>query len=145
MTVKQVSVFIENKPGQLSELANTLSGGDIDMRSLSIAESSDFGIVRIIVDDVYNATRVLKNAGYICTISSVLAASIPNEPGGLCKLLTLLDDNGINIEYTYAFLTQKMNQACMIFKVSETAQKAAIELLSQNNIKLFSQEELNQI
>lgn len=142
MTVKQVSVFIENKPGQLSELANVLSRNDLDMRSLSIAESSDFGILRIIVDDAYNAVRVLKEAGYVCAVTSVLAAAIPDEPGGLCRILTLLDESGINLEYTYAFFTRQADQACMVFRVSDENQKKAAEILNRNGVRLFGDEEL---
>ncbi len=145
MTVQQLSVFIENKPGQLSELTKTLSQNDIDMRSLSIAETSDFGIVRILVDDSYNAARILKDAGYVCNITPVLAAAIPDEPGGLCKPLTLLDDNGINLEYTYVFVTRKENLACMIFRVSDSHKKEAVDVLTRNGIRMICHEELVQL
>ena len=79
MTVKQISVFVENKPGRLAEMAALLGQQDIDMRALSIAEAEDFGIVRIIVDDAYNTAQVLKEAGYVFSITPVLAAAIPDE------------------------------------------------------------------
>ncbi|MEA5002293.1 MAG: acetolactate synthase, partial [Christensenella sp.] len=102
MTVKQISVFLENNAGQLAELTKVLDQNGIDMRALSVAETRDFGILRLIVDDSYKTATVLKDAGYICSITPVLAVAIPDEPGGLHKVLTILGDNKINLEYTYA-------------------------------------------
>ena len=87
MTVKQISVFVENKPGKLSELTEVLRRNSIDMRALSIAEAEDFGVVRIIVNDSYNTACVLRDAGYVLSITPVLAAAIPDEPGGLAHIL----------------------------------------------------------
>ena len=107
MTVKQISVFLENKPGRLAEFTDVLSKNNIDMRALSLAEAEDFGIVRIIVDDVYNASTVLKDAGYVFSITKVLAVAIPDEPGGLSKVIRVLGDSSVNVEYMYAFITRK--------------------------------------
>jgi len=87
MTVKQISVFVENKPGKLAELTDYLNQQDIDMRALSIAEAQDFGIVRMIVDDAYKTSQVLKNAGYVVSITPVLAVEMSDEPGSLYKIL----------------------------------------------------------
>ena len=103
MTVKQISVFLENKPNAMAKFTDVLSENHIDMRALSLAETSDFGIVRIIVDDVYNAMQVIKEAGYICSATKVLAVAIPDEPGGLAKVIHNLGANEINVEYMYAF------------------------------------------
>lgn len=145
MTVKQISVFLENKPGQLAAFADVLSENQLDMRSMSIAESADFGILRIIADDSFNTARVLKEQGYICSITKVLAAIIPDKPGSLCKILSLLDKNGINLEYTYAFITRKEDAACFIFRVPDADIARAIELMGQNGIKLVCQHELETI
>ena len=80
MTVKQISVFLENKPGRLADFTDILSANNIDMRAMSLAEAADFGIVRIIVDDVYNASTVIKDAGYIFSITKVLAIEMPDQP-----------------------------------------------------------------
>ncbi len=140
MTVKQISVFIENKPGCLAEFTNVLRENKIDMRSMSIAESLDFGILRIIVDDSYNTACVLKEAGYVFSITSVLAVAIPDEPGGLYKILNILAEHEINLEYTYAFITRKKDLAYMIIRVADN--EKAIEVLTENHIKLVCQDEL---
>ena len=86
MTVKQISVFLENKPNQLAEFVKVLNENRIDMRAMSVADTKDFGILRVIVDDTYKTACVLKDAGYICSITPVLAVEIPDEPGGLTRL-----------------------------------------------------------
>ena len=95
MSIKQISVFVENKPGAMSAMTAVLAENNIDMRALSLAETSDFGIVRIIVDNIYSATTVLKDAGYIHSVTDVLGVAIPNVPGGVNKVLNVLEDAGI--------------------------------------------------
>ncbi len=102
------------------------------MRALSIAETPDFGILRLIVDDSYKTACVLKDAGYICSITPVLAAEVADEAGGLEKILEILGENGINLEYTYAFITRKKGTAYMVFRVQDNDR--AIEILSQNRV-----------
>lgn len=140
MTVKQISVFVENKPGKLSELTEVLRRNSIDMRALSIAEAEDFGVVRIIVNDSYNTACVLRDAGYVLSITPVLAAAIPDEPGGLAHILEALSEAGINLEYTYAFLSRQKGLAYMIMRVGDN--EKAIEALSQKGIRLFCQHEI---
>lgn len=141
MTVKQISVFLENKPGKLADFTDVLSKHKIDMRALSLAEAADFGIVRIIVDDVYNASTVLKDEGYIFSITPVLAVAIPDEPGGLAKVIRILGDNEINVEYMYAFTARKAGVAYMIFRVEDNAK--ASDVLKKNGIKPVSQDDLH--
>ncbi len=143
MTVKQISVFLENKPGRLAEFTDVLSKNNIDMRALSLAEAEDFGIVRIIVDDVYNASTVLKDAGYVFSITKVLAVAIPDEPGGLSKVIRVLGDSSVNVEYMYAFITRKKGLAYMIFRVADN--KRAIEVLQENGIRPVCQDELTDL
>ena len=95
MTVKQISVFVENKAGKLAELTEYLHRQDIDMRALSIAETQDFGIVRMIVDDAYKTSCILKEAGYVVSITPVLAVEMPDEPGSLFRILQTLGEGGI--------------------------------------------------
>lgn len=142
MTVKQISVFVENKPGSLATLTNILSKHDINMKAMSLAETEDFGIVRLIADDSYKTVCVLKEEGYVCSITPVLAVSISDEPGGLYKILRLLGDNEINLDYTYAFITRKKAFAYMILRVENHNIEKAIDVLSKNQIKLVSQDEL---
>ncbi|MBC5647411.1 ACT domain-containing protein [Christensenella tenuis] len=143
MTVKQISVFLENKPNQLAEFVKVLNENHIDMRAMSVADTKDFGILRVIVDDTYKTACVLKDAGYICSITPVLAVEIPDEPGGLTKLLTILGENGVNLEYTYAFITRKKETAYMIFRVEDN--EKAIEVLTKHGITPICQDALNEL
>ncbi len=143
MTVKQISVFVENKPGQLAEFTKLLQQNKIDIRALSIADTEDFGILRIIVDDSYKAVCVLKEAGYVCSVTPVLAVEIEDRPGSLVRVLDILGDNGVNLEYSYAFITRKRDSAYMIFRVADNDR--AIEVLNQNGIKPICQGELSEL
>lgn len=140
MTVKQISVFLENKPGKMAEFTELLSKNDIDMRALSLAEAEDFGIIRVLTDDVYKTVTVLKQEGYVCSITKVLAVKIPDEPGGLARVISILGENQINIEYMYAFLARKKGSAYMIFRVADN--EKAVEVLCANKIRPICQDEL---
>ena len=119
MSVKQISVFLENRPGALCELTGVLAENAIDMRAFSLAEASDFGIARIIVDDVYKTTTVLRDRGFVHSVTPVLAAALSDTPGGLNEILQCLSTEGINVEYMYAFLGNTPGKAYMVFRVSE--------------------------
>lgn len=140
MTVKQISVFLENKPGKLAAFTEVLRQNSINMRAMSIAEAPDFGIARIIVDDPYRAVCVLKEAGYVLSITPVLAVGIPDEAGSLFRILNILGENGINVEYTYAFTSRAKDRAYMIFRVADNDK--AIDVLSRNDIQLICQDEM---
>ena len=103
MSIKQISIFIENKPGVLYAMTGVLGENGVDMRSFTLSETSDFGIARIIVDDVYKASTTLKDAGYVHSISDVLGVAVPDEPGGLNRVLQALTDARMNVEYMYVF------------------------------------------
>lgn len=144
MNIKQISIFLENKPGSLYGMTGVLAQHKIDMRAFSLAESSDFGIARIIVDDVYAAANVLKEAGYIYSLTPVLGVAIPDTPGGLNKVLQILTDAKVNVEYMYAFLGGKeAEHAYMIFRVQDNA--AAVAALASRGIQVVEQEEINQL
>ena len=143
MTVKQISIFVENKPGKLAELTEYLNQSSIDMRALSIAEAQDFGIVRIIVDDAYKTSCVLKEAGYVASITPVVAIEMPDEPGSLFRILKILGDGGVNLEYMYAFLTRKQSTAYMVLRVEDN--EKAIEILSKNGIHTICHEALSNL
>ncbi|MEY8391522.1 acetolactate synthase [Lachnospiraceae bacterium] len=138
MTVKQISVFVENKPGKLAELTEYLEQHDIDMRALSIAETQDFGIVRMIVDDAYKTSCVLKEAGYVASITPVLAVEMPDEPGSLFQILRMLGEGGVNLEYMYAFLTPKQATAYMVLRVADN--EKAMDILSKKGIRAICQD-----
>ena len=129
MSIKQLSVFLENRPGKLFELTALLAEKGIDMRALSIAEATDFGIARIITGDAQKCALVLREGQFIAQFSDVLAFAVPDEPGGLHHLLGEFNAAQVNIEYMYAFLGGKRGQAYMIFRVTNTeiAEKALVE------------------
>ena len=144
MSIKQISVFVENRPGAMKAMTDVLARNGIDMRALSLAETSDFGIVRIIVDNVYQATTTLKDAGFIHSITPVLAVAIPDEPGGLTHVLDVLSQAQVNVEYMYAFLGGKTAEhAYMIFRVEDEA--AAAAALKAQGIPTVEQEEIAQL
>ena len=141
MTINQISVFLENKPGQLAEFTRLLEEQQIDMRALSIAETQDFGILRLIVDDPYKTLNVAKEAGYICAVTPVLAVEISDTPGSLVKMLTALGQNDINVEYTYAFITRKKDVAYMVFRVNDP--EKATRVLIKNQTRPIAQDDLS--
>ena len=144
MSIKQISVFVENKPGALYAMTGVLAQHQGDMRALSLAETKDFGIVRIIVDNVYEATTVLKDAGYVHSVTPVLGVRIPDMPGGLYRVLQVLTDAQVNVEYMYAFLGGKdVDHAYMIFRVAD--QEKAASALSARGIRLVEQDEIENL
>ena len=126
MAIKQISVFLENHPGSLESVMGTLSDAGADMRALSMADTQDFGILRLIVRDTDKAVAALKEQGYVCSINDVTAAIIPDETGGLHKVLKVLADENINIEYSYAFLTPEDGKACVVFRIADNAHAAEV-------------------
>ena len=142
MSVKQISVFLENRPGCLHEMTKALAEAGIDLRGLSLAETSDFGIVRLIVDDVTGTASTLRDAGFVANMTDVLAVEVPNVPGGLNRVLELLDGAGVNVEYMYAILGNKRSDtAYMIFRVNDNAKASGA--LSGAGVKIMEPEELS--
>ena len=138
MTIKQISVFLENRPGKLAEFAAVLSAQKINLRAISVAEAADFGIVRIIVDDVFNAVTILKSENYVCTITDVLAVEVRDEPGMLANMIGVLGTEGINIEYMYTILGKKSDVAYMIIRTNNDSE--AVKILESKGLKLESLE-----
>ena len=137
MSVKQISVFLENRPGTLKNMTSVLAENKINIRALSLADTKDFGIVRMLVDDVFEATNVLENAGFITRLNSVLVFAISDEAGGLDALLAKFEAAKINIEYMYAFAGKK--NAYMIFRVNDT-KNAEAALRKAGGIPLSAEE-----
>ena len=138
MSVNQVSVFLENKPGTLKKLTAILANQNINIRALSLADTSEFGIVRMLVNDVYEATNVLKEENFVASVTPVLAYKISDQSGSLDKLLQAFSDAEINVEYMYAFAGK--NDAFMTFRVKDT--KNAESILKSKGLKSLIQEEL---
>ncbi len=143
MTIKQISIFLENRQKALSELTDDLARNSINMRTIAIADTSDFGIARIIVDNPDDVAETLRKAEYIVNITSVIAIEIPDEAGSLNKILKLLADNGRNVEYMYGFTGRKTNSAYMIIRCTDIP--ATEKVLDEAGIRSISQEDLRQV
>ncbi len=119
MELKQITVFLENKAGRLGEVTRALAEGGINMRAMSIADTADFGILRIIVDDTEKAKKVLDDAGFTTRITRVAAVEIEDKPGSLASVMQLFERTQVNIEYLYASLESKSGKAVVIFKLGD--------------------------
>ena len=120
MTIQQLSVFLENRPGQLCEVTELLAKNGIDMQALNIAETTDYGVLRLIVDAPEKAAALLREQGFIVRETPVVEAPVPDEPGGLNTVLRTIADAGIDIEYMYSVLGQQNGLAYMVFRVDDT-------------------------
>lgn len=140
MTIPQISVFLENKAGQLADITGILSKNQVNMRAINIAESADYGVLRLIVDDPGKASSILLEQGFILTMTPVVGVSVPDAPGGLSRVLGLISAAGMDVEYMYSVFGQKGGQACMIFRVADTDGLAAV--LEQNGIGTIAGENL---
>jgi hypothetical protein len=135
MKVEQISIFLENKPGGLEEVTRFLKEASINIRTLSLADTTDFGILRLIVNDVDAASRVLKEHGLRFSRTTVVAVLVPDRPGGLHSILEILSKNGINVEYLYAFVERSGEHAVIIFRFDNT--DAAIDVLTKNGLAVL--------
>ena len=133
MIVDQISVFIENKLGSLAEVTELLGHAGIDLRALSLADTADFGVLRLIVDAPNRALDILREAGFVVSMTQTLAVPIQDSPGGLARVLKIITDAKIYVEYAYAFITRKKGNAYVILRLENNA--AAVELLANNGIK----------
>ena len=140
MTITQISAFVENKAGKLAEVTETLGGHGIDIRALSIADTSDFGILRLIVDKPAEAVKCLTEAGFIISETDVIAVPIEDSCGGLGKILRIFADTDVSIEYCYAFVSRKENTAYVVFRVEDSRQAAKI--LDEHGIHQASPEDV---
>ena len=133
--IEQIAVFLENKPGRLQEFTRVLSGAGIDMRALSIADTRDFGIVRVITSDNKKAVAALKTGGFTVTSNSLVCVEAPDRPGGLAAILSLLDQSGTSIEYLYSAAHTNDKRAVILFRTADD--KAAAEVLKKHGVKLL--------
>lgn len=142
MTVKQLSVFVENRPGRLSAITKLLGDANINIRAMSIADTKDFGILRLIVDDAEKALTVLKDEGCSVTITNVLVLSISDTPGSLAKAMETLYKDNISVEYMYAaFINSDSNTASLVLRVDNT--DGACVALTEGGYKLLAHDELD--
>ncbi len=134
MVAEQISIFLENKAGRLAEVTSTLSDAGVSLRALSLADTSDFGILRIIVNDCEKAKKVLKEKGFTTRHTTVVAVEVEDKPGGLHKILEIFAKFSINVEYMYAYVQKDTTNATMIFRFDDTDK--AIEILNKHNVPI---------
>ena len=140
MNIHQISVFLENRAGQLAEITHLLAENHIDIRALSIAETSDYGLARMIVDDSYKASSVLLEHGDILSMTPVYAVEVPDKPGGLADLLNVLAENHIDIEYMYSLFTHREGHAYMVMRI--TNEPKFLGVLGERWIRVVGKDEL---
>lgn len=138
--IKQISLFLENRTGRLAQITKLLADNGIDIRALSIAETSDYGILRIIVNDPDSAVEMLKSTGITATVTEVLGIAVNDIPGGFAAAISVLSDANIAIDYLYAFISRKDGLANVILRVGNNA--AAAKVLANAGIKLVSQDDI---
>jgi len=140
MSIKQISVFLENRTGQLAEITGLLAENNIDLRAISIAETSDYGVLRMITDDADRASSVLLENGHIISMNQVTVVAVGDKPGGLSDLLSIIARSDISIDYMYSLFTKKVGTAYMVFRVSSGSKFAT--LLKEHGMKAVTAEDL---
>lgn len=141
MAIKQLSVFVENKQGSLHDITEALAKANINLRSMSVADTSNYGIVRIIADKPDEAKALLDNDGQAANVRLVNAFAVPDVPGGLSQVLKLLEGNGVNIEYMYALITTEAGKAYSVMRTGDT--EKTDEILLANGIELLDESKLS--
>jgi hypothetical protein len=140
MKVEQISIFLENKSGRLAEVATVLAKGGINIRALSLADTTDFGILRLIVNDTEKAKQVLKDNGFTVGKTEVIGVEVADKPGGLAEILNVMKEHNINVEYMYAFVQKSAGNAIIIFRFDEL--EKAIAVLQKAGIRIMKGEDI---
>ena len=140
MLAEQISIFIENKEGRLAEVTAILRDAQVNIRALSLADTTDFGVLRLIVNDTQKAAAALKREGFTVGKTPVLAVEVSDEPGGLNRVLDPLSESGVNVEYMYAFANPQCQNAIMIFRFDDP--ERAVSILAEHQIKVIGSQEL---
>ncbi len=143
MAVRQISVFLENKIGRLAEITQILGNKEINIRALAIADTTEFGILRMIVDRPQKAYEALEERGFTVSQTEVVVVEVEDKPGGLAQVMAILGKEGINVEYLYAFVAPKGRGALVVLKIEE--KKATVDLLQEEKVKILSAEEISRL
>ena len=141
MKITQISIFLENRKGRLFEVCSLLGKSNVNIRALTIAETESFGVLRIVVDKPDIAIKILKENTFVANVTDVAAVEIGDRPGGLAEVLKVLSDNDVNIEYMYGFVEKFSENALLVFRFEDAAY--AQKILTENNIKIVTSEEIN--
>ena len=143
MKLQQVSIFLENKKGRLAEVASLIADKGINIRALSLADTADFGVLRLIVNDPNRCFEVLKAAGFVAQRTDVIAVEVDDRPGGLKRVLDVFDQHGLNIEYMYAFVEKKSDRAIVIVRIDQP--ERAIEVLGSEGVTVLSSDVISKL
>ncbi len=141
--LKQISLFVENKPGRMAKVAKTLSDAGVNIRAMTIAEAGDFGVIRMVVDKPEHGYQVLRDSGFTVSATDVLAVEMRDIPGGLYEIVNALGESNINVDYAYAFVTAKAEKAMLIMRVDDIAR--ARDVLAGKGVKIASKEEIQNL
>ena len=140
MTVEQISVFVENRSGQLGDVTRVLEEANINIRALSLSDTTDFGVLRLMADDTEKARNVLSRAGFTVGSTPVVAVDVADRPGGLGRVLAVLSEHGINVEYLYAYTQRESTRATIIFRFDRTEE--SVNVLQQRGIRVLGPEDI---
>lgn len=140
MTIKQLSVFVENEAGRLAEITAILEQHQIDIRAMSLADTTSFGVLRLIVDRPNDALKAIKNAGFNVSLTDVIAIGVADIPGGLSDSLTILSQNGVVVEYMYAFISRQQGRAYVIMRTDNN--QRALDVIKANHIPVLTESEI---
>jgi len=143
VAIKQISLFVENKPGRMAKVSKTLSDAGVNIRALTVAEAGDFGVIRMVVDDPEKGYKVLHDSGFTVSETEVLAVEMRDIPGGLYEIVNTLGESGVNVDYAYAFVTTKAERAMLIIRVDNL--EKARKVLTDAGIKLATKDEIQKI
>ena len=143
MTINQLSIFAENKPGTIYEITKTIADAGVDIRALSVADTQDFGILRLIVSDIDKAKDALSADNCVVSVTQVIGVAVPDRPGGLSEVLKILKDADINVEYVYAFITISGQNACVVLRVGDN--EKALKILKEAGVTLLSEDFIKEL
>jgi hypothetical protein len=143
VAIKQISLFVENKPGRMAKVSKTLSDAGVNIRALTVAEAGDFGVIRMVVDDPEKGYQVLHDSGFTVSETEVLAVEMKDIPGGLYEIVNTLGESDVNVDYAYAFVTTKAERAMLIIRVDNL--EKARKVLTDAGIKLATKDEIQKI
>ena len=143
MKIIQISVFLENRKGRLADVCTLLGKGKINIRALTVAESDDFGILRLVVDKPQEATTLLKANGFVANLTEVVTVEVQDKPGGLAEVLEVLNKHNINVEYMYAFLEKESSKALLVFRFDNIDK--AIEVLKAAKIRVLTKKDIGDV
>jgi hypothetical protein len=143
MKVTQISIFLENRKGRLFEVTRLLGKSGINIRALNIAETDDFGVLRLVVDKPEEALSVLKTGGFVANTTDIVAVEVPDRPGGLSEVLSVISEKGLNVEYMYGFVEKKTDQALLVFRFDNT--EKALSALKAGRIRIVAETDIQSL